>query len=239
MKLDLLVFAAHPDDAEISCSGTIASYIHQGKKVGIIDLTKGELGTRGTVAIRESESVAATKILGIHVRENLGLRDGYITNDESSQLKIIQKIRQYSPKIVLANALDDRHPDHVNGALLVKDAFFKSGLRMINTFDENGKPQEAYRPQNLFHYIQDRYLKPDFIIDITDFWELKEASIRAFRSQFFDPNSTEPNSYISSPDFLDFLKARASEFGHNIGVKYGEGFQSEKKIGLRNLDDLV
>ncbi len=236
MKLDILVMAAHPDDAELACSGTIVSQIQQGKKVGIVDFTRGELGTRGTPEIRLAESAAATAILGIHARENLGIRDGFFQNDEESQFKLIQVIRKYQPDIVLANALEDRHPDHGKGAQLAIDACFLSGLRKIETKDAQGNLQASWRPKHLFHYIQDRYLNPDFVIDISAHWDVKEQSIRAFKSQFFDPNSTEPDSYISSPDFLEFIRARSMEMGHKIGVKYGEGYQTQKTIGLKGFD---
>jgi bacillithiol biosynthesis deacetylase BshB1 len=236
IKLDILVMAAHPDDAELSCSGTILSYIAQGKKVGIVDFTRGEMGTRGTPEIRLQESNDATKILGLHARENLGLADGFFQNDQASQLILMEVIRRYRPEIVLANALEDRHPDHGKGAKLAIDACFLSGLRMIQTIDSHSKSeQSAWRPKHVYHYIQDRYLEPDFVIDITENWETKEQSIRAFKSQFFDPTSTEPNSYISSPDFLSFIQARAQEMGHKIGVKYGEGFQSQKTMQVTNL----
>jgi bacillithiol biosynthesis deacetylase BshB1 len=226
MKLDILVMAAHPDDAELAVSGTIAGAIAQGKKVGIVDFTRGELGTRGTPEIRLAESTAASQVLGIHARENLELADGFFQNNRESQMKLIEVIRKYQPEIVLANALEDRHPDHGKGASLAIDACFLSGLRKIET----GLP--AWRPKHLYHYIQDRYLEPDFVVDISAHWELKEKAIRAFKSQFFDPNSTEPASYISSPDFLNFIQARAQEMGHKIGVKYGEGFQSQSPIQL-------
>ena len=236
IKLDILVMAAHPDDAELSCSGTILSYIAQGKKVGIVDFTRGEMGTRGTPEIRLQESNDATKILGLHARENLGLADGFFQNDQASQLILMEVIRRYRPEIVLANALEDRHPDHGKGAKLAIDACFLSGLRMIPTTDSHSKSEQAaWRPKHVYHYIQDRYLEPDFVIDITEHWETKEQSIRAFKSQFFDPNSKEPNSYISSPDFLSFIQARAQEMGHKIGVKYGEGFKSQKTIQVTNL----
>ncbi len=236
IKLDILVMSAHPDDAELSCSGTILSYIAQGKKVGIVDFTRGEMGTRGTPEIRLQESNDATKILGLHARENLGLADGFFQNDQASQLILMEVIRRYRPEIVLANALEDRHPDHGKGAKLAIDACFLSGLRMIHTIDSHSKSEQAaWRPKHVYHYIQDRYLEPDFVIDITEHWETKEQSIRAFKSQFFDPTSKEPNSYISSPDFLSFIQARAQEMGHKIGVKYGEGFQSQKTMQVKNL----
>jgi N-acetylglucosamine malate deacetylase 1 len=225
MKLDILVMAAHPDDAELSCSGTILKHIAAGKKVGIVDFTRGELGTRGTPEIRLQESADATKILGLHARENLGIRDGFFRNDEETQLKLIEVIRKYQPEVVLANALEDRHPDHGKGAQLAIDACFLSGLRQIKTGD-----LPAWRPTQLYNYIQDRYLEPDFVVDISAHWDQKESAIRAFKSQFFDPSSTEPASYISSPDFLHFIQARAMEMGHKIGVKYGEGFQSQKTL---------
>ncbi|MEY4525174.1 MAG: hypothetical protein RIR57_544 [Bacteroidota bacterium] len=225
MKLDILVMAAHPDDAELSCAGTILKHIAAGKKVGIVDFTRGELGTRGTPEIRLQESADATKILGLQARENLGIRDGFFRNDEETQLKLIEVIRKYQPDIVLANALEDRHPDHGKGAQLAIDACFLSGLRQIKTGN-----LPAWRPAQVYHYIQDRYLEPDFVVDISSQWDQKEAAIRAFKSQFFDPNSAEPASYISSPDFLHFIQARAMEMGHKIGVKYGEGFQSQKTL---------
>ncbi|MEN9386146.1 MAG: hypothetical protein RLZZ185_887 [Bacteroidota bacterium] len=227
MKLDILVMAAHPDDAELAVAGTIVDAIANGKKVGIVDFTRGELGTRGTPEIRLAESAAASQVLGIHARENLELADGFFQNDQESQLKLIEVIRKYQPDVVLANALEDRHPDHGKGAALAIDACFLSGLRKIET----GLP--AWRPKHVYHYIQDRYLEPDFVIDISAHWEKKEAAIRAFKSQFFDPNSNEPASYISSPDFLDFIEARAQEMGHKIGVKYGEGFQSQSPIQVK------
>jgi bacillithiol biosynthesis deacetylase BshB1 len=222
--------AAHPDDAELSCSGTILKHIAAGKKVGIVDFTRGELGTRGTPEIRLQESADATKILGLHTRENLGIRDGFFRNDEETQLKLIELIRKYQPDIVLANALEDRHPDHGKGAQLAIDACFLSGLRQIKTGD-----LPAWRPTQVYHYIQDRYLEPNFVIDISSHWDQKEAAIRAFKSQFFDPNSMEPASYISSPDFLLFIQARSMEMGHKIGVKYGEGFQKQGSLEVKLL----
>lgn len=238
MKLDILVMAAHPDDAELAVSGTIAAAIAQGKKVGIVDFTRGELGTRGTPEIRLAESAEASQILGIHARVNLELADGFFQNDQESQLKLIEVIRAFQPEIVLANALEDRHPDHGKGAQLAIDACFLSGLRKIET-TYKGVKQTEWRPKQLFHYIQDRYLTPDFVIDISKHWSTKVASIRAFGSQFFDPNSTEPASYISSPEFLNFIEARAREMGHKIGVQYGEGFQTQKTIAIQDLALLI
>ena len=238
IKLDILVMAAHPDDAELSCSGTMLAAIAQGKKVGIVDFTRGELGTRGTAEIRLQESAAASQIMGLHARENLELADGFFQNDQASQMKLIQVIRRYQPDIVLANALEDRHPDHGKGAKLAIDACFLAGLRQIKTKDAR-KEQVAWRPKHLFHYIQDRYLEPDFVLDVSAHWDTKEKAIRAFKSQFFDPSSSEPMSYISSPEFLKFIESRSRELGHKIGVTYGEGFQSQRKIGLLDFSALL
>jgi bacillithiol biosynthesis deacetylase BshB1 len=238
MKLDILVLAVHPDDAELACSGTIASHIAMGKKVGIVDFTKGELGTRGTPEIRIQEANAAAQILGLSVRENLGFRDGFFKNDENHQLKIIEAIRRYQPEIILANAIEDRHPDHGRAAALADEACFYSGLRMIKTVEKDGSPQMAWRPQAVYHYIQDRYIEPDFVVDISQFWDIKIEAIKAFKSQFHDPNSQEPASYISSPEFLSFIEARSHEMGHKIGVKHGEGFTKTKMLGIKNLLDL-
>ena len=205
MKLDILAFGAHPDDVELGCSGTIAKEISLGKKVGIIDLTRGELGTRGSVEIRNSESAKASQILGVSVRENLDMRDGFFVNDEAHQLKVIEMIRKYQPEIVLCNAIDDRHIDHGKGSKLVSDACFLSGLRMIET-ESNGEKQSAWRPKVVYHYIQWKNLEPDFVVDISDFMEVKMQSILAYGSQFYDPNSKEPESPISSKNFLDSVK---------------------------------
>lgn len=239
MKLDLLAISAHPDDVELGCAGTILSAIAKGKKVGIVDLTRGELGTRGTPEIRVQEASEAAKILGVHIRDNVGIPDGFFHNTPNCQLALIPYIRKYQPEIVLANALDDRHPNHGKGAKLIYDACFLSGLRRIETINEDGKPQEPWRPKFIYHFIQDRYIKPDFIVDITPYWAKKEEAIRAFRSQFYDPYSQEPNSYISSPEFLSFLEARSKEYGHSIGVKYGEGFNTQRIIGVDNLWALI
>lgn len=238
MKLDLLVFAAHPDDAELACSGTIAAHIAAGYSCGVVDLTNGEMGTRGTPELRREEAAASSKILGLHVRENLGFADVNFVNDWAHQEQVIQMMRKYQPEIVLANAIRDRHPDHGKGADLVRDAFFKSGLAKISTkFD--GQEQQAYRPRQLYHYIQSNYIEPTFIVDISDFWETKINSIMAFKSQFYDPNSNEPETYISSSNFMEFIEARAIEFGHRIGVKYGEGFTMPTTPGVKDLFHLV
>lgn len=239
MKVDILVLAVHPDDAELSCSGTILKQIELGKTVAIVDFTAGELGTRGTAEIRLQEAEDSKNILNLAARENLGLRDGFFRNDEAHQLELIKAIRKYQPEIVLANATEDRHPDHGRAAQLAVDAYFYSGLRMIKTLDQNGEEQPAWRPKNLFHYIQDRYIEPDFVVDITDHWDTKVASIKAFKSQFFDPNSPEPASYISSAEFIDFIEARSREMGHKIGVKHGEGFLKIKTMQVSNLFDIL
>lgn len=239
MKLDILAIAAHPDDVELGCAGTLLASMAQGRRVGIVDLTRGELGTRGTPEIRAAEAEAAAKILGAEVRDNVGLPDGFFQNDKEHQLALIPYIRKYQPDIVLANAQEDRHPDHGKGANLIYDACFFSGLRQITTFDESGNPQAAWRPKFIYHFTQDRYIKPDFVVDITPYWKKKEEAIRAFRSQFYDPSSPEPNSYISSPEFLEFVEARSKEYGHYIGVKYGEGFTTRRILGIDNLWSLI
>ncbi len=238
MKLDILVFAAHPDDAELTCSGTIALYAGSDKKVGIVDLTRGEMGTRGTPEIRDKEAQDAAKILGLAIRENLGFKDALFKNDLEHQLEVIKVIRKYQPTIVLGNAITDRHPDHGRGAALVKDACFMAGLAKLET-TLNGKVQKAFRPAFLYHYIQNNYIEPDFIVDISSTWEQKMASILAYRSQFYNPDSNEPQTFISGENFLKFLEARAIELGHRIGAKYGEGFTVSRVAGVKDLFDLI
>ena len=238
MKLDILAFGAHPDDVELGCSGTIANEISLGKKVGIIDLTRGELGTRGSVAIRNSESEKATQLLGVSVRENLDMRDGFFVNDEAHQLKIIEMIRKYQPEIVLCNAIQDRHIDHGKGSKLVSDACFLSGLRKIET-KVNGVLQQAWRPKVVYHYIQWENLQPDFVVNISGFIDIKMESILAYSSQFYDPNSDEPESPISSKNFLESVKYRAQDLGRIIGVPHGEGFTVERYLAVNSLSDLV
>ncbi|MES3017217.1 MAG: bacillithiol biosynthesis deacetylase BshB1 [Bacteroidota bacterium] len=237
MKLDILVFAVHPDDAELGCSGTILKHIAAGRKVGIVDLTRGELGTRGTAETRDQESAESTKILGLHARENLGMRDGFFKNDEEHQLKIIQIIRKYTPEIVLSNALHDRHPDHGRAGDLVYDALFLSGLAKIET-QYDGASQAAFRPRLLLQYIQDRYINPDILVDVTDFWDKKLECIHAFKTQFFNPDNDDQQTYISSPDFLKVIEARSRELGKSIGAVHAEGFTSKKLLGVGNLFDL-
>ncbi|HEY1010122.1 MAG: bacillithiol biosynthesis deacetylase BshB1 [Daejeonella sp.] len=237
MKLDILVFAVHPDDAELGCSGTILKHIAAGKKVGIVDLTRGELGTRGTAETRDQESAASTAILGLHIRENLGMRDGFFKNDEEHQLKIIRMIRKYAPEIVLSNALHDRHPDHGRAGELVYDALFLSGLAKVKT-QLDGKEQQAFRPRLLLQYIQDRYIQPDILVDVTEFWEKKLESIHAFKTQFFNPDNDDQQTYISSPDFLKIIEARSRELGKSIGAVHAEGFTSKKLLGVNDLFEL-
>ena len=238
MKLAVLAFGAHPDDVEMSCGGTLAKLVSEGRKVGIIDLTRGELGSRGTPEIRDIEAINAAKILGVEVRENLRFRDGFFVEDEAHLYKVIEMIRKYQPEIVLCNAILDRHPDHGRGAKLVRNALFLSGLIKIETFFE-GKKQAAWRPKQFFHYIQDHNLVPDFVIDISDFYAQKMASVAAHKSQFYDPHSTEPATYISTPEFWDFFNTRAHNTGHIIGVKYGEGFMAETPLKVGDLMTLI
>lgn len=238
MKLDILAFGAHPDDVELSCSGLLMIEAKRGKNIGIIDLTQGELGSRGDVSTRKEESASAAKILGVQVRENLGLEDGFFTNDKPTQLKVIQTIRKYQPDLILCNAPHDRHPDHGRGAKLIADASFLSGLVKIET-SENGQKQQPWKPSYLFNYIQDTYLEPDFIIDITSVFETKLSSIKAYTTQFFNPEVEGPETYISKPAFLENLIGSNKLMGKKIGVDYGEGFLSDKKIGLHSLNDLV
>ncbi len=238
MKLDILALAAHPDDVELASSGTLLRAIADGKKAGIIDFTRGELGTRGTPEIREAEAKASGEILGLSARENLGFRDGFFKNDEEHQLAVIQMIRKYRPDIVLANAYSDRHPDHGRASELSKEACFLSGLKMIET-KLDGEKQRHWRPKIVYHYIQSIPSEPDFIVDVSDVWETKMESIKAFKSQFFDPNSKEENTYISSPEFINMIEARAIHYGHLIGAKYGEGFNIERTIGVKSPFDLI
>ncbi|MBD3627671.1 bacillithiol biosynthesis deacetylase BshB1 [Cyclobacterium sp.] len=238
MKLDILAIASHPDDAELSCSGTLASHVEQGYKVGVLDLTQGEMGTRGTPAIRLEESDKAAKIMGLSARENLGFKDVFFQDDKDHQIAIARIIRKYRPEIVLANAVTDRHPDHGKGGSLASHACFISGLRKLET-ELDGEAQQAWRPKTIYHYIQNNYIEPDLVVDISSYWNVKKESILAFQSQFYDPQSEEPESFISRPDFLDFIEARSREMGHKINVKYGEGFTVERVPGLRNLFDLL
>lgn len=234
----MLAFGVHPDDVELGCAGTLLLSLAEGKKVGIIDLTKGELGTRGTAETRESEASHAAQIMGLTIRENLGMRDGFFVNDEVHQRLIIQVIRKYHPDIVLCNAPADRHPDHGRAAKLVVDACFYAGLSKITTQQE-GLFQEAWRPKNVFHYVQDRLLKPDFLVDISAHFEKKISAVKAYATQFYNPDFEGPETYISSAAFLETLIARHQMWGRMVGVAYAEGFLSDKAIGVRSLDALI
>lgn len=237
MKLDILVFGAHPDDAELGAGGTIAKEIALGKKVGIVDLTRGELGTRGSAEIRDKEAADAAKILGVAVRENLKFRDGFFTNDEAHQLEIIKMVRKYRPEIVLCNAIEDRHIDHGRGSKLVSDACFLSGLRRIET-NMNGTGQKEWRPKVVYHYIQWKNIVPDFVVDITDYIDVKTDAILAYTSQFHDPNSNEPETPISSKTFKESVHYRAKDLGRLVGTGYAEGFTAERLIAVKSLEDL-
>jgi bacillithiol biosynthesis deacetylase BshB1 len=238
MKLDILAFGAHPDDVELGCAGTILKEISLGKTVGIIDLTRGELGTRGSAEIRDQEANAAAKILGVSVRENLEMRDGFFVNDEKHQLEIIKMIRKYQPEIVLCNAIDDRHIDHGKGSKLVSDACFLSGLRKIET-TVNGEYQAAWRPKLVYHYMQWKNIEPDFVVDITGFTDKKIESILAYSSQFYDANSKEPESPITSKNFFESLNYRSRDLGRLVGVDYAEGFTVERYLAVNSLGDLM
>jgi N-acetylglucosamine malate deacetylase 1 len=238
MKLDFLAFGVHPDDVELSCAGVLLVEKLNGKKTGIIDLTQGELGTRGTAEIRKTEAQAAAKILGVDVRENLEMADGFFTNDEAHQRKIITALRAYQPEIIFCNAPSDRHPDHGRSAKLVADAAFLSGLKKIET-TVGGIQQEAWRPKYVFNYIQDKLLMPSFVIDVTNVFEKKIEAIKAYETQFYTQESNEPQTYISTPDFLDSVVYRHKWFGKMIGVKYAEGFITQKMIGFNNFDALI
>lgn len=237
MKLDILAFGAHPDDVELGCSGTIAKEVSLGKKVGIIDLTRGELGTRGSVAIRNEESAKASEILGVTVRENLDMRDGFFVNDEAHQLKVIQAIRKYQPDVVLCNAITDRHIDHGKGSKLVSDACFLSGLIQIKT-ELNGEAQQAWRPKVVYHYIQWQTIEPDFAVDITGYMDKKMESVLAYTSQFYDPKSNEPDTPIASKNFLDSIRYRAQDLGRLVGLEYAEGFTTERYVTVDSIGDL-
>jgi len=238
IKLDILAFGAHPDDVEISCSGTIAKEISLGKTVGIIDLTRGELGTRGSKEIRDEESKKAAQILGVNIRENLNFRDGFFVNDEKHQLEIIKKIRKYRPEIVLCNAIDDRHIDHGKGSKLVSDACFLSGLAKIETEVDN-KKQDFWRPKFVYHYIQWKNIEPDFVVDITGFLDKKIESILAYSSQFYNPNSEEPETPIATKNFLESIHYRSKDFGRIVGTDCAEGFTVERYLAVKSLFDLI
>ncbi|KAA3651627.1 MAG: bacillithiol biosynthesis deacetylase BshB1 [Bacteroidetes bacterium] len=237
MKLDILAIGVHPDDVELSCAGTILKEIAAGKKVGILDLTQGELGTRGSATLRLKEAAKSAKILGLTSRDNLGMKDGFFSNDEQHQIAIIEILRKYQPEIILANAIEDRHPDHGRAAKLIADACFYSGLRRIeSTLD--GKKQSAWRPKAIYHYIQDYFIKPDLVVDISPYVATKFKAIKAFSSQFYDPESKEPKSPISVENFDDYLNGRMVQMGRYIGADFGEGFTVSRPIGVNSIMDL-
>ena len=238
MKLDILAFGAHPDDVEISAGGTLLKYISEGKKVGIVDLTKGELGTRGSAELRTEEAKKASALLSLSIRDNLNMKDGFFEINEENKRKIIVEIRKYQPEIVLANSIVDRHPDHGNAGKLVADACFLAGLQKIET-QCDGKTQEAYRPRLVLHYIQDYYIQPDIAVDVSAFTDEKIKVIQAYKSQFFDPQSSEPNTPISGEEFFDFLKGRMMTVGRPFGAKYAEGFTISRVLGVSDLFQLV
>ncbi|HLT64925.1 MAG TPA: bacillithiol biosynthesis deacetylase BshB1 [Flavobacterium sp.] len=237
MKLDILAFGAHPDDVELGCGATIAKEVSLGKKVGVVDLTRGELGTRGSAEIRDKEAATAAKILGIHVRENLSFRDGFFINDEIHQLEVIKRIRKYKPEIVICNAVDDRHIDHSKGSKLVSDACFLSGLRRIQT-TLDGVEQEAWRPKIVYHYIQWKNIEPDFVVDVSDFMQQKLDAVMAYSSQFYDPNSKEPISPIATKNFKESIEYRAKDLGRLVFTDYAEGFTTERYVAVNSLADL-
>lgn len=238
MKLDILAIAAHPDDVELSCGGTLISHAKTGKKTGVIDLTRGEMGTRGTPKQRLEEADEASRRMQLSIRDNMDFKDAFFLNDNEHQIEIIKKIRKYRPEIIITNAPYDRHPDHGRAAKLVEEATFKSGLIKIET-EVDGEVQEAWRPKKLYNFIQSIALEPDFLVDISDSMEEKMEAVRAFRSQFYDPKSREPETYISSPAFMQMLESRAQEYGHRIGVKYAEGFKYPQHLGVKSLFDFV
>lgn len=238
MKLDILAFGAHPDDVELSCAATLTKEVDAGKKVGIVDLTQGELGTRGSAEIRMKEAARAAEILGIHVRENLKLADGFFQNDKESQLKVIEVLRAYRPEIVICNAIDDRHIDHGKGSKLVSDACFLSGLRRIET-TRDGVVQEAWRPKVVYHYIQWKELEPDFVVDVTGYMDKKMDSVMAYASQFYDPNSKEPQTPIATEAFKDSIYYRAVNLGRLIGVDHAEGYTTERYAAVNSISDLI
>jgi len=238
MKLHILAIGAHPDDVELGCTGTLINHIRKGQKAGVLDLTEGELGSRGTVQSRYEEAQASAGVLGLSMRTNLQMADGFFQNNKEHQLKIIRILRRFQPDLVLANALADRHPDHGRAGRLIADACFFSGLRKIET-EWEGEPQSPWRPKKVFHYIQDRFSEPDLIVDISGSFEQKMEAISCFKTQFFNDNSGEPETYISNPGFLDKIRNRASQLGHRIGVQYGEGFMVESRLGVSDLDQLI
>ncbi|WMI64876.1 bacillithiol biosynthesis deacetylase BshB1 [Aestuariibaculum sp. YM273] len=239
MKLDILAIGAHPDDVELGCGATLAKEVANGKKVGIIDLTRGELGTRGTAETRDEEAKDAADILNVSVRENMRFADGFFVNDKAHQLALIAKIRKYQPEIVICNAIDDRHIDHGKGSKLASDACFLSGLLKIETVDETGETQKPWRPKHVYHFIQWKNIEPDLAVDVTGFIDVKMKSVMAYKTQFFDEDSKEPETPISSKNFTDSVIYRARDLGRLIGVEYAEGFTVERYVGVDSLFDLI
>lgn len=237
MKLDILAFGSHPDDVEIGCGATIAKSIANGLKVGIIDLTRGELGSRGTPVIRSKEAANAAEILGVSIRENLGFADGFFSNDKAHQMRVIEILRKYQPRIVLCNAIDDRHLDHPKGGELVSNACFLSGLKRIET-KVDGVMQKAWRPKQVYHYIQWKNIEPDFVVDVSDYIVKKIAAVHAYKSQLYNPNSKEPETPITTQNFFDSIKYRAQDLGRLVGVDCAEGFTVERYVAINQLDDL-
>ncbi len=234
MKLDILAFAAHPDDVEMSCGATIVKYSSLGRKVGIVDFTSGQMGTRGTPELRLQEAARAAEIMQLTARENLGFEDIFFKNDIDHQMEVVKMIRKYRPEIILANAPQDRHPDHGRAAEIVKAAVFLSGLAKLET-TLDGEPQVPYRPRSVYHYIQSTMLKPDFVEDVSGYWQQRQEAIAAFASQFHDPNGNEPETFISSPIFLQMLDARGKMLGQSIGAEYGEGFVVNRNLGVSDM----
>lgn len=237
MKVDILAIGAHPDDVELGAGGTVCMEIAAGRKVGIIDLTRGELGTRGSADLRDQEAAHSATLMGLEFRMNMGFKDGFFENDQVHQLALVQQIRRFQPEIIICNAIKDRHPDHGKGSKLVSDACFLSGLTKVET-TLSGEPQQAWRPKAVYHYIQDRHIAPDFVVDISEYMDIKMKAVMAFKSQFFDPTSSEPTTAISSKDFLEFLYGRAIEMGRQSGFLYAEGFTLERTAGVDSLFDL-
>jgi bacillithiol biosynthesis deacetylase BshB1 len=242
MKLDILAIGVHPDDVELSCSGTLLKHMDMGKSVGILDLTRGELGSRGTAETRDVESKNAAEVLGVSYRKNANLADGFFTHSPDNIKKIIHFIRETKPEIVLANAISDRHPDHGRAAKLVADACFYAGLIKIETVDEQGRSQKAWRPKAVYHYIQDHNLEPDFVIDVSPYMDKKIEAILAYKTQFYNPNdknSSMPSTPISSKAFFDFLRAKGASYGRIANFEYAEGYQVARTPGVKNLFDLI
>lgn len=238
MKADILAFGVHPDDLELGCGGTLIAAVAEGKKVAVIDLTRGELGTRGSAEIRTREAENAAKAMGVHARENLDMADGFFEYGEANIRKVIVAIRKYQPTVVICSAPEDRHPDHGRSSKLIADAAFLSGLRKIETTLE-GNTQEHWRPAQVFHYIQDRYLKPDFVYDISPYLEQKMEAVLCYTTQFNATDTSEPATYISNPDFMDVIRARALMFGKRIGVNFAEGYITHKMIGINSFDSII